>query len=104
MIQMDKTIFKNKIKKELRESLKSENEIQKIIVFGSFLRMNDPQDIDVAIFQNSNEPYLKLALKYRKLTREISKIIPIDIIPIRKDISGSFILSEIEAGESIYER
>ena len=104
MNQKMKRALKNKIKKELCESLQSENEIRKIIIFGSFLKLNDPKDIDLAIFQDSNESYLKLALKYRKLTRKISKTIPIDIIPLRKDISDSFILSEIEAGELIYER
>ena len=99
-----KRALKNRIKKELCESLKSESEIRKIIIFGSFLKLNDPKDIDLAIFQDSNESYLKLALKYRKLTRKISKTIPIDIIPLRKNISDSFILSEIEAGELIYER
>ncbi len=97
-------VSKNKIKKEICESLKSESEISRIVIFGSFLKSKEPQDIDLAIFQDSNEPYLKLALKYRKLTRKISKTIPLDIIPLRKDMSDSFILSEIEAGESIYER
>ena len=96
--------FKNIIKNELCEMLKSENEISKIIIFGSFINSSNPNDIDIAIFQDSTETYLNLALKYRKLTRSISKIISLDIIPIREDISESCILSEIENGELIYER
>jgi len=57
----------------------------------------------VAIFQNSTEIYLKLAMKYRRLTREIAKIIPIDIFPL-KDISSGIFLNEIITGEVIYER
>jgi len=94
---------KNHIKSRLKEALSKENEISKIIVFGSFLKTKEPNDIDVAIFQNSKEMYLKLALKYRKLTRGIAKIIPVDIIPLNENSTGSF-LNEIKAGEIIYER
>jgi predicted nucleotidyltransferase len=91
------------IKHQLKEALSHEDEISKIIVFGSFLKSQEPNDIDVAIFQNSKEIYLKLSLKYRKLTREIAKILPIDIIPLKDNFSGSF-LNEITTGEVIYER
>lgn len=94
---------KSHIKSRLKEALSQENEISKIIVFGSFLKTKEPNDIDVAIFQNSKEMYLKLALKYRKLTRGIAKIIPVDIIPLKENSTGSF-LNEIKAGEIIYER
>ena len=66
---------KNIIKNQLKEALSQEDEISKIVIFGSFLKANEPNDIDVAIFQNSTEIYLKLAMKYRRLTREIAKII-----------------------------
>jgi predicted nucleotidyltransferase len=96
--------FKESIKKELIKSLSPEKEISKIILFGSFIHSDKPHDIDIAIFQTSNDKYLELALKYRKLTRKISKKIPLDIIPIRSDVKNTSFFAEIEAGEVIYER
>lgn len=95
---------KEALKKELVQKLKSEKEIKKIMVFGSFLSAEEPNDIDVAVFQDSQETYLALALKYRKLIRGIIREIPVDIIPIKENISESSFLAEIEAGELIYER
>ena len=63
-----------------------------------------PDVIDAAIFQDSEESYLSLAMKYRRLTRGIAKRIPVDIIPIKSSASNNSFLSEIEAGEIIYER
>lgn len=91
------------IKEKLREALSKEKEVSKIIVFGSFLKSKNPNDIDVAVFQNSQEKYLNLSLKYRKMTRDIAKIIPLDIIPINENSNGLF-LNEINYGEVIYER
>lgn len=99
MNQKEKTY----IKKRLNETLSKEKEISKIVVFGSFLNSKTPEDIDIAIFQNSEEKYLSLSLKYRKLTREIAKIIPLDIIPVRENSEGTF-LNEINRGEVIYKR
>lgn len=56
---------KEYIKSQIRERFSSEQEIQKIVLFGSFINSNNPNDIDIAVFQNSNEKYLSLALKYR---------------------------------------
>ena len=72
-------------------------------MFGSFLNSNNPNDIDIAVFQNSNEKYFDLSLKYRKLIRDISHILPFDILPLKPNAKGTF-LSEIELGETIYER
>ncbi|MCF6333098.1 MAG: nucleotidyltransferase domain-containing protein [Draconibacterium sp.] len=91
------------IKVKLKEVLSKEKEVSKIIVFGSFLKMKNPNDIDIAIFQDSKEVYLKLSMKYRKLTRQIAKIIPLDIVPLKNNSTGIF-LSEINNGEIIYER
>lgn len=91
------------IKEKLRETLSKEKEVSKIIVFGSFLKSKNPNDIDVAVFQNSQEKYLNLSLKYRKMTRDIAKIIPLDIFPINENSKGIF-LNEINYGEVIYER
>ena len=95
---------KQNIKRELVGCLKTEKEIRRIVVFGSFLNSPDPHDIDVAIFQDSNEQYLALAMKYRKRTREIARIIPLDIIPVRSNASSSFLMDEVQQGEVIYER
>ncbi|GAB1450583.1 hypothetical protein MASR2M47_06390 [Draconibacterium sp.] len=94
---------KNDIKLQLKDALSNETEISKIIIFGSFLKTKEPNDIDVAIFQDSKEIYLKLAMKYRKLTRDIARILPVDIIPLKNNSSGNF-LNEILSGEIIYER
>ncbi len=47
--------FKDSIKKELIKSLSPEKEIAKIILFGSFIHSDEPNDIDIAIFQTSND-------------------------------------------------
>ena len=75
---------KDTIKQEILQSLKPEKEVKKIIIFGSFLESENPNDIDVAIFQDSEESYLPLAMKYRRLIRGIARRIPIDIIPIQR--------------------
>jgi predicted nucleotidyltransferase len=95
----EKELIKNKI----REQLSGQQEIEKIVLFGSFVRSNEPNDIDVAIFQNSTESYLSLALKYRKLMREIANMLPVDVIPLKTSATGLF-LNEIELGETIYEK
>ena len=97
--ESDKKLFKNQIVAKLS----SEQEVCKIVLFGSFVKSDVPNDIDVAVFQDSNELYIPLSLKYRKLVRDISKNIPIDILPLKVNAKGSF-LSEISSGETIYER
>ncbi|MCL5281332.1 MAG: nucleotidyltransferase domain-containing protein [Planctomycetes bacterium] len=95
---------KEKIKSDLAARLSREREVCKVIVFGSFLTSGAPNDLDVAIFQNSDEPYLALAMKYRRLLRPIADQIPIDVIPVRPNAAGSQFLTEICKGEVIYER
>lgn len=95
---------RNELIQEIRESLSSESEIRKIVIFGSFLQSDHPHDIDIAIFQDSKDPYLFLAMKYRKLTRKIAQRIPLDVIPIKYDVKNNWFLSEINSGELIYER
>jgi predicted nucleotidyltransferase len=94
---------KDQLKTQIKDRLANEREIQKIVIFGSFTKSNEPNDIDIAVFQNSDESYLSLALKYRKLVRDLSRLYPIDVIPLRTNANGSF-LDEIENGETIYER
>jgi uncharacterized protein len=102
MILTNKT--KDTIKQEILQSLKPEKEVKKIIIFGSFINSENPNDIDVAIFQDSEEQYLTLAMKYRRLIRDIARKIPIDIIPIKSNAANNSFLSEIEAGELLFER
>lgn len=92
------------LKREIIRSLKSEREIRRIVLFGSFLSSNHPQDLDIAIFQDSDKNYLQLAMKYRKKMRHISKDIPLDIIPLKADGEPTAFLDEIAQGEVIYER
>ena len=50
----------------------------------------------MAVFQESEEGYLPLALKYRRLLRPVAARIPVDVIPLcAKDATGAF-LREIE--------
>ena len=95
---------KKEVKNKIVNSLKGQKEIERIIIFGSFNRSDAPNDIDIAVVQNSSENYLTLALKYRKLVRNISKEIAVDIFPILKKNNNSFFTSEVASGEVIYAR
>ena len=95
---------KKNIKQELVASLCHEPEISKIVVFGSFLVSNEPHDLDVAVFQTSDQDYLPLALRYRKKTRGIASRIALDILPIRQGAQDSVMMTSISEGEVVYER
>jgi predicted nucleotidyltransferase len=95
---------KEKIKERIVEKLRSEKEIMKIVIFGSFLTDDEPNDIDLAVFQTSKDNYLSLALKYRKAIRDISKKIPIDVLPLTAKKTNDFIFNVLENGEVIFER
>lgn len=95
---------KDSLKHQLVSCLEGEKEVRRIVIFGSFLKSSDPHDLDVAVFQDSSEKYLPLAMKYRKKTRAIARIIPLDIIPLKSDVSGETFMDEIAQGEVIYER
>ena len=97
---MNKVEVKNKIV----DLSKAQKEIEKIIIFGSFNKNDSPNDIDIAVIQNSSESYLNLALKYRKLIRIISKEIAVDIFPILEKNNNGFFTSEVASGEVIYAR
>jgi len=94
---------KQNIKKHIKNVFSKEKEIQKIIIFGSFVISESPNDIDIAIFQNSDREYLSLSLKYRKLIRELINELPFDVIPLKMNSTGSF-LENIKSGEIIFER
>ena len=95
---------KESLKHRLVGSLKTEREVCRIVVFGSFINSDDPHDMDVAVFQDSDEKYLTLAMKYRRKTRDIARVIPMDILPLKAGIQGEIFMDEIERGEVIYER
>jgi len=95
---------KESLKQRLVGSLKTEREVCRIVVFGSFISSDNPHDMDVAVFQDSNEKYLSLAMKYRRKTRDIARIIPMDILPLRAGVRDEIFLDEIERGEVLYER
>ncbi len=92
------------IRDELVSSLRSETEIRKIVIFGSFVHSDTPRDLDVAVFQESDEAYLPLALKYRGRTQAIARRIPMDIIPVKIKASGDPFLLELDQGIVVYER
>ncbi|MBI1883288.1 MAG: nucleotidyltransferase domain-containing protein [Chlamydiae bacterium] len=95
---------KKEIKRDLVLYLAVEKEIRKIVIFGSFLDSLNPHDLDVAVFQDSHQSYLSLALKYRKDIRPISRRIAVDIFPIRMGVENDSFLSEVKRGEVVYER
>lgn len=95
---------KDDIKKTLAEALSREKEVNRIVVFGSFLTSPNPHDLDVAVFQNSDEKYLPLAMRYRKDVRPIAQKIPVDVFPLKAGVLDDPFLAEIEKGETIYER
>ncbi len=96
--------IKESIKREILQCLSSEKEIKKIIIFGSFLQSETPNDIDIAVFEDSNASYLTLAMKYRRLIRKVARKIPVDIFPVRANASDCDFLAEIKSGELIYEK
>ena len=95
---------KQLVKQRLVSSLKTEGEVCRIVIFGSFVNSDDPHDLDVAVFQDSDEKYLPLAMKYRRTTRDIARMIPMDIIPLKAGVQPDMFLDEIDRGEVIYER
>jgi predicted nucleotidyltransferase len=95
---------KIELKSKIVDSLKGQKEIERIIIFGSFNRSDSPNDIDIAVVQNSSDNYLTLALKYRKLIRNITKEIAVDIFPIVRKNENIFFKNEVETGEVIYAR
>ncbi len=87
----------------IRSHLMQFPEIDKVIIFGSFFESNNPNDIDVAIVQETDNNFLALSLKYRKALRDLSKKIALDIVPLKKDFDG-FFAQEIKKGRVIYEK
>lgn len=96
---------KQRIKTEIADRLRAEPEVRKVVVFGSFLTSGEPRDLDVAVFQDSDETYLPLALKYRRLLRRVGGRMALDVFPLRAAAPGGrFVREEILRGEVVYER
>jgi len=72
-------------------------------IFGSFVTSDEPHDLDIAVFQDSDEGYYPLARKYRRMLRKIARMIPLDVIPVRPNPEQGPFLREIERGEVVYE-
>jgi hypothetical protein len=93
------------IRREVARRLASEPEVCKVVIFGSFPAHDNPHDLDIAVFQDSQERYLPLALKYRRLLRPVADRIALDVLPLRADApQGRFEQEEIMRGEVVYER
>ena len=92
------------MKQRLINSLKTEGEVYRIVFFGSLVDSDNPHDLDVAVFQDSDEKYLPLAMKYRRKIRDAARMIPMNILPLKAGVEGDMFLDEIECGEVIYER
>jgi len=95
---------KEKLKKEIVDRLSEFPEVRKVVIFGSFLDSDDPHDIDIAVYQDSDEGYYPLGMRYRKTLRAVANRIPIDVIPIRRSPEKGSFIREIEKGEVLYER
>ena len=92
------------LKKEIADRLSEFPEVQRVVIFGSFLNSDYPHDLDIAIFQDSDESYYPLAMKYRRTLRAVANKIPIDVIPIRRSPEKGPFMQEIQMGEVLYER
>ncbi|OGS19064.1 MAG: hypothetical protein A2219_03750 [Elusimicrobia bacterium RIFOXYA2_FULL_50_26] len=97
-------LTRDSIKQEIVKCLSGEGEIRKIVIFGSFIKSCDPHDIDIAVFEDSADSYLTLALKYRQKMRLLSHRIPVDVFPLRTGVHEASFLVEVEKGEVIYEK
>ena len=64
---------KMELSSKISKNLSKFNEIKKIVIFSSYFRSKKPNDIDIAIIQDSKSDFLSLSLKYRKELRDIAK-------------------------------
>ncbi len=95
---------RERLKREVADCLRAEPEVRRIVVFGSFVTSPAPHDLDVAVYQESDEDYLPLALKYRRLLRKVAATIPVDVLPLRAHAAVGEFLKEVERGEVVYAR
>jgi len=96
---------KDKLKRELVAALAGDQQVEKIIIFGSFTQSVNPHDMDVAVFCNSQDDYLTLALALRKKLRSLARTITIDLLPITIPYDpASVFMKEIIEGDVVYEK
>lgn len=100
LISADK---KKEIKDEIIRSLLGEN-VNKIMIFGSFVYSDNPNDLDLAVYLNDNGDYFDVTADLRSKLRSVNRYIPLDVVPIAPGIKEAHFLTEIEKGEVIYER
>ena len=91
------------VKKKIAALLSGFSEVRRVVIFGSFLTSDDPHDLDIAVFQDSDENYYPLAMKYRRTLRNVARMIPLDVIPVRPNPGQGSFMQEIEKGEVLYE-
>lgn len=85
---------KQSIRRGIVECLSGEPEVCRIVIFGSFVRNSHPNDLDLAIFQDTNETYFPLAMKYRKLLRPVANRIPVDVLPFRSGVAADWFVRD----------
>ena len=73
---------KEKVKQEIAAVLSGFSEVRRVVIFGSFVTSDNPHDLDIAVFQDSDEGYYPLARKYRRTLRNVARIIPLDVISV----------------------
>jgi predicted nucleotidyltransferase len=95
---------KEKLRKEIVSLLARFPEVRRIVIFGSFITSSEPHDLDVAVFQDSEENYYSLAMKYRCSLRSVANQIPLDVIPLRRSPEQSAFRQHLDKGEVLYER
>jgi len=95
---------REKLKEEIVAGLAGFPEVQRVVVFGSFVTSDDPHDLDIAVFQDSDESYYPLAMKYRRTLRSVAKKLPLDVIPLRRNPGEGTFMQETQKGEVLYER
>jgi predicted nucleotidyltransferase len=96
---------KENLKSELVAALIEDQQVEKIIIFGSFTKSTNPHDMDVAVFCDSQDDYLTLALALRRKLRSLARTIPIDLLPITMPYDpASVFMQEINEGEVVYEK
>jgi len=95
---------RERLKHEVVVCLRGEPEVQRVVVFGSFVTSPARHDLDVAVFQENDEGYLPVALKSRRLLGSVAARIPVDVLPLRVQGTAGEFRKEVEQGEVVYVR
>ena len=95
---------KERLRKEIVRLLTQFPEVRRVVIFGSFITSSEPLDLDVAVFQDSEENYYSLTMKYRRSLRSVANQIPLDVIPLPRSPEQSAFRQHLDKGEVLYER